>query len=89
MTTPTGKPTWKRGTQESTIDLTFIQEVLVRQLAFCGPENAWAITADHIPIWIVLDVAAPTQQTRQRYAIKKLNQKKYTQKISNRLADIP
>jgi len=51
--------------------------VLVKQLAFYGPENTWAITTDHIPIWIVLDVAVPMQQTHQRYATKKLNQKKY------------
>ena len=78
MTTLTGEPTWTRGTQKSTIDFTFIQEVLVGQLAFCGPENAWAITADHIPIQIVLDVAALMQQTCQRYVTKKLDQKKYT-----------
>jgi len=89
LTTPTGEPTWKRGIQESTIDLTFMQEALADRLAFCGPENAWALTADHIPIQIALDVAAPAQQTHQRYAIKKLDQEKYLQEITNRLATTP
>jgi exonuclease III len=89
LTTPTGEPTWKRGTQESTIDLTFIQETLADRLEFCGPEDTWAITADHIPIRIALNVATPAQRTRQRYATNKLNQEKYTQEITNRLAAIP
>jgi len=63
--------------------------MLVGQLAFCGPENTWAITADHIPIWIVLNATAPAQQTHQKYTTKKLNQKKYFQEIFNRLADTP
>ena len=39
LTTPTGEPTWKRGTQESTINLIFIQETLADRLEFCGPED--------------------------------------------------
>ena len=79
----------KKPLQKGTIDLTFIQKVFVGQLAFCGPENTWAITTDHIPIWIVFNITTPTQQTCQRYATKKFNQKKYTQEIANRLADTP
>ena len=86
LTTPTGEPTWKRGTQESTIDLTFMQEALVDQLEFCGTENTWAITADHIPVRITLNVDAAAQRTRRRYATQKLDQEKYSQEITNRLA---
>ena len=63
LTISTSKPIWKKGIQKSTIDFIFMQELLVGQLVFYGPENTWAITADHIPIWIVLDTVALIQQT--------------------------
>ena len=50
LITLTGKPIWKRGSQKSTIDLTFMQEVLIDWLAFCKPKNTWALMADHIPV---------------------------------------
>ena len=66
-----------------------MQEALVDRLEFCGTENTWAITSDHMPIRITLNVDAAAQRTRRRYATQKLDQEKYSQEITNRLALIP
>lgn len=69
LTTPRGDPTWKRGNQESVINLTFASGNLWERISYCGTENRWALTRDHIPIRIQIDAAAYPQTERQRYAV--------------------
>lgn len=44
LATPVGTPTWKRGWQESTIDLAFTSELLWQRLVLCQPQDSWALT---------------------------------------------
>jgi hypothetical protein len=73
LATPPGEPTWKRGQQESVIDLTFISQQLYNRAIHCGPEPSWAIIPDHIPIRISLDITAYPQPPSKRYAIHRLD----------------
>jgi exonuclease III len=75
LLTQQGEITWKRGDQESTIDLTFATQALSTRVEYCGTEDQWALTQDHIPIKITLDlrVSDEPQETHTRYALKKLN----------------
>jgi hypothetical protein len=77
LLTPRGEPTWRRGTRQSTIDLTFTSLVLTNRVVFCGPEERWAITQDHIPIRIHLSVAIDPPRPRERFAIQKLEHDKF------------
>ena len=74
LATPKGEPTWKRGQHESIIDLTFLSDGLYKRLSFCGTEDRWALTKDHIPICIQIDAAVHPTAERRRFAIKKLDQ---------------
>jgi Endonuclease-reverse transcriptase len=73
LATPRGEPTWKRGEQESVIDLTFISQDLYRRVNFCGTVEEWALTRDHIPIRIQINNAGCPPAERQRLALRKLN----------------
>jgi endonuclease/exonuclease/phosphatase family metal-dependent hydrolase len=70
-----GEITWRRGTQETTIDLAFISHTLSNRVEFYGTVDAWALTQDHIPIKLVLDIRTGygQQPQRKRYALKKLD----------------
>lgn len=73
LLTPCGMPTWKRGAQQSVIDLTFASEAMKEAIQYCGPVDQWATTQDHIPIdiRILLTPAEPAQS--RRYAMEKLD----------------
>ena len=74
LITPARYPTWKRGTQESVIDLTFATDTISDRIEFCSTEDRWAITKDHIPIRIQVDLAVQPQPASRRYALKKINE---------------
>ena len=73
LLTPVGDPTWKRGAQESVIDLTFATDTISRRIEFCGTEDQWAITKDHIPIWIQANLTVQPQPISKRFALKMIN----------------
>jgi len=75
LLTQQGDPTWKRGRQATVIDLTFASYALSQRVEYCGTEPEWALTKDHIPIRIALDVGAAvnTQAGSKRYALQKLD----------------
>jgi exonuclease III len=73
LLTPPGEPTWKRGLQETVIDLTFASETIRERVEYCGTEDNWAITKDHIPIRIQINLAVQPQLESKRFALKKLN----------------
>ena len=59
---------------ESTIDLTFASGTISQRVLFCGAEPRWALTWDHIPIRIDIDIApGVAQEEGRRYALAKLN----------------
>lgn len=78
LLTPCGLPTWKRGNQQSVIDLTFASEAIRELVQFCGPMDHWATTQDHIPIDI--QIALPTEELvpSKRYALERLNKEELT-----------
>jgi hypothetical protein len=75
LLTPPGEPTWRRGESNTVIDLTFSSEELERRVEFCGPEERWALTQDHIPIRLTLNVGIlPNPQANStRFALDKAN----------------
>jgi Reverse transcriptase (RNA-dependent DNA polymerase)/Endonuclease-reverse transcriptase len=74
LITAKGKPTWKRRTQETTIDLTFATLGIGNRLEFCSPVKEWALTEDHIPIRITIATRAPrTHAGSRRFALQKLD----------------
>ena len=81
LATPKGEPTWKRGEQESVIDLTFISPDLYRKVNFCGTVEEWALTRDHIPIRIQINDAGCPPAERRRLALRKLNTQSFLQCI--------
>jgi hypothetical protein len=81
LATPRGEPTWKRGQCESVIDLTFLSDGLYKRLSFCGTEDRWALTKDHIPIRIQIDAAVYPTAEKRRFAIGKLDQATFLQKV--------
>jgi hypothetical protein len=58
--------TWRRGQQHLVIDLTFILQVISERVAFCGPEERWALTHDYILIRISLDIQGATDKQVER-----------------------
>ena len=74
LLTPRGEPTWKRGTQSSVIDLTFATAAIQERIIYCGVVDKWALTQDHIPILVQMDLRPPvTGATSMRYALDKLD----------------
>jgi hypothetical protein len=73
--TPEGETTWRRGPQNSVIDLTFASQAISERIIFCGPEERWALLQDHIPIRISFDIqqARDAHAGRRRYALQKLD----------------
>jgi endonuclease/exonuclease/phosphatase family metal-dependent hydrolase len=70
LMTPQGDPTWTRGEQATTIDLSFASYELSTRVVYCGTEPSWRLTPDHIPIRITLDIGASrTQAQSRRYAL--------------------
>ena len=55
------------------IDLTFLSQQIYSQTIFCGPEPAWAIIPDHIPIRITLDLAIYPRVQSKYYAVQRLD----------------
>ena len=70
-----GEATWRRGVRKSVIDLTFASQALSERVIFCGPEERWALSQDHIPIRIEFDIHASreTHRDRKRFALEKLD----------------
>src|SRR6266480_5065598 len=73
LITPKGEATFKRGTRESVIDLTFVTEGIKRRVIRCKPRDNWAINLDHIPIEIQLSIQSIPKPPSKRYAVKKLD----------------
>ena len=73
LLTPRGEATWRRGAQDSVIDLTFATDGLQQSVTRCGPMDGWAIALDHIPIDIRLSRACHPRPPSRRYAIRKLD----------------
>lgn len=73
LLTTRGEATWKRGIQESVIDLTFASQVLSDRVIRCGPVPQWATTCDHIPIRIELDLTIYPPAPPKRFALHKLD----------------
>src|SRR5205814_2106511 len=72
LLTPRGEATWRRGAQDSVIDLTFATDGLQQSVTRCGPMDGWAIALDHIPIDIRLSRACHPRPPSRRHAISKL-----------------
>ena len=72
---PEAEATWRRGRQETVINLVFASQAISQRIEFCGPEERWALPQDHIPIRISLDVREANDKGagRRRYALKKLD----------------
>jgi hypothetical protein len=73
LLTPEGETTWKRGRQESVIDLTFASADVQSTLHWCGPRDEWAVTQDHLPIDIRFEISLPPQPESRRFALGKLD----------------
>jgi exonuclease III len=73
LLTPEGETTWKRGRQESVIDLTFASADVQSTLHWCGPRDEWAVTQDHLPIDIRFEILLPPQPESRRLALGKLD----------------
>lgn len=76
---PCGLPTWKRGNQQSVIDLTFASEAIRDLVQFCGPMDHWATTQDHIPIDIQITLPTEEPAPSKRYALERLDKEGLTQ----------
>jgi len=50
-----------------------MDENLYQRLERCSPKEEWALTLDHIPIQIQLDLDIKAQPNGKRYATRKLN----------------
>src|SRR6266480_7422451 len=68
-----GEATFKRGTRESVIDLTFMMEGIKRRVIQCKPRDNGAINLDSILIKIQLTTQAKLKPPSRRYALKKLD----------------
>ena len=76
LLTPEGLTTWRRGQQNTVIDLTFASYAISQRVAFCGPEERWALPQDHIPIRVSIDTevnAGEQNAKRMRYALSRLD----------------
>ena len=81
LITPKGEATFKRGTRESVIDLTFVTEGIKRRVIRCKPRDNWAINLDHIPIEIQLSIQLTPKPPSKRYAVKKLDKEAFIKHI--------
>jgi hypothetical protein len=84
LLTPKAVPTWKRGTQESVIDLTFGTHKVKNAILYCGPKDEWAYTKDHIPILINLDFSLTKHaMPRKKFMLEKLKIDEFRNQIKN------
>lgn len=86
LLTEPGVATWRRNSSESVIDLTFATRGIRDSVQFCGPNEQWALTQDHIPIEIRLArrrLTRDTQTARRMYRLDKADWGKITQHIEN------
>jgi len=81
LLTPCGLPTWKRGTQQSIIDLTFASEAIKELVQFCGPMDHWATMQNHILIDIQITVLTEKPVPSKWYVLKKLDKDEITQHL--------
>ena len=58
---------WKRGTQQSIIDFTFLSPFLQNHLKYYRMHDDWAMTPDYIPILIRIDLKACPQAENRHY----------------------
>jgi retrotransposon-encoded endonuclease len=73
LATPPGEATWRRGLQQSVIDLTFVSSDLDDAVRYCGPREEWATAQDHIPIHINVATAPLPLAKSKRYALARAN----------------
>ena len=73
--------TWKRDSQQSIIDLTFVSETISELILFCNSMNHWAITQNYILIDIQIAMLMKKSASSKHYALKKLNKKKLKQHL--------
>jgi hypothetical protein len=66
-----GVTTWRRGPQEAVLDLGFATRDMVDQVMAYRPRDDWALTKDHIPIEIQIDVEPPRKPTPKGFALFK------------------
>lgn len=74
LLTEQGDITWRRGTRESVIDLAFAEQAISTRITYYGTMPQWALTRDHIPIRLLLDVASAVPRAEnKRFALNKLD----------------
>lgn len=74
LLTEQGNITWQRGTRKSVIDLAFAEHAISTRVVAYGPIPQWALTRDHIPIRLLLDISPALPPTEsKRFALDKLN----------------
>jgi len=81
LLTPCELPIWKRGTQQSVIDLIFVSEAIKKLVQFCDPMNHWATMQNHISIDIQIAVLTEKLTPSKWYVLKKLNKNEITQHL--------
>jgi hypothetical protein len=83
LLTPRGEATWKRGQQQSVIDLTFASTGLVEKIIQCGTRDSWTAAKDHIPIDIRLDLTLQPPPKSSRFAVREADWTAIKQCVQN------
>ena len=73
LATPPGAIIWQQGSTKSTINIIIIDKNLYQRLKRYTPKEEQALTLDHIPIQIQLNLDIKAQPNSKRYIIRKLN----------------
>ena len=76
-----GVATWRRGESEEVIDLAFATPEIAERVMAYRPRDDWALTKDHIPIEMRLDLGVPARRRSERFAIKKANWEKIAEAV--------
>jgi exonuclease III len=71
LITEQGITTWRRGTQETVIDLTFTTAEVAHRLTACQPREDWTARDDHIPIGIEIDLTVALKPAEGRFNTRK------------------
>ena len=82
---PPGEITWQRGRSKTTIDLTFSSPQITQRVISCQAKPEWSNKKDHNPIQLVLDMRVQRRVKKERFAIKKLQRKKFSQHLLTQL----
>ena len=85
LLTARGSATWKRGTLESTIDLTFATEEIQSRVLRCQPRQDAALAQDHIPIHVDIDLSLPCQLPSLRFQLKDVNHTEFCESLGQYL----